>query len=642
MKIKHIAISIIITITSVSTHAAELIVNWEDNASVHSTEAIEQLSEQTGLSITLLKPLQKTFDLVHVQGDSETAINTLQNTGYFKYVEENGLVVSPKTNRKLINTNHFNYKKLNSGTIGTLSLEIDKFNDPLYLGQEYLDEQEDSRMGLSSIAKARDYAVKNVSLDRKVRVAVLDTGKWEHEDIVWSDDEANFVVGGSGAVNNDYREMGCSTVDLKNTGLDYTCDFANLIPIIESNDATDKSWWDSDGDGIYNIVIDGHGLSVASQIAAVSNNNLGMVGVVPSNLLEIVPVRVLGSYGGNGYSTANGIWWAIKKYSNGSLQEGDQGYVRPISEPVDVINLSLGGKSAISCEANSYTKDAITEAYNMNISVVIAAGNESADTTYVTPANCEEAFGVASSKMSGEISVFSNYGQFADIAMHGEEITGATMSTLYYGTGSNCGDSNSYDDCYAESSGTSMSAPNVSGVLALLKLAYPDLSAKEREAMLLNTAVPHEFNGNGQASRASKVGYGAGVINAYNALKNDALAIDTVNVQHRYAEFTSPVQEAYLAKMITVAPTACSMYNVQFGTLQHATDGVSYNILQTSSTGDINSVTFDKTVVADVPRVTVDTSTYTRVAVQSCKDGTCGEIVEVDFSYSVQPAICEG
>ncbi|QQX80731.1 S8 family serine peptidase [Shewanella sp. KX20019] len=642
MKIKHIAISIIIAITSVSTHAAELIVNWADNESVHSTDVIEQIAEQTGLTITLLKPLQKTFDLVHVAGDSETAINTLQNTGYFKYVEENGIVVSPKINRKLINVNHFNPQKVKSGTVGTLSLVIDKFNDPLYLGQEYLDEQEDSRMGLSSLAKARDYTVKHVKLDRKVRVAVLDTGKWEHEDITWSDDEANFVVGGDGVGSDGYWEMGCSTVDLENTGLDVTCSVENLIPLYESNDSTDKSWWDRDGDGVYTVAIDGHGLSVASQIAATSNNNLGMVGVVPDNLLEIVPVRVLGSFGGDGYSIGDGIWWAIKKYSNGSLQEGDKGYVRPISEPVDVINLSLGGKSALSCEANSYTKDAITEAYKMNISVVIAAGNESADTTYVTPANCEEAFGVASSKMSGEISRFSNYGQFADIAVHGEEITGATMSTIYYGTSRNCGDSNSYNDCYAENSGTSMSAPNASGVLALLKLAYPDLSAKEREAMILNTAVPHELNGNGQASRASKVGYGAGVINAYNALKNDALAIDKVNVQHRYAAFTSPVQEAYLVRMIEVVPTACSMYNIQFGTLQHTVDGVSYNILQTSSTGDINSVAFDKTVVADVPRVTVDASAYTRVAVQSCKDGSCGDIVEVDFSSSVPPAICEG
>jgi serine protease len=670
MKIKNLATSIIIAITSVSTHAAELIINWADNDSVHSTEAIEQISEQTGLTITLLKPLQDTFDLVYVKGDSETAINTLQNTGYFNYVEENGLIFSPQFNQKLINVNNFKLQKYKNGMVGTQALAMDKFNDPLYLGQEYLDEQENTRMGLSNLAKARDYAVKNIKLDRKVRVAVLDTGKWEHEDIVWSEDEASFVDFGNG----------CLVVDHENTGTDLTCvpyvqndsglyyfdsandqyieeseDFfnlpenvniirysANLFNHYANNDATAKSWWDLDGDGIYTIEVSGHGLSVASQIAATSNNNLGMVGIVPSNLLEIIPVRVLGSYGGSGYNIGSGIWWAIKKYSNGDLQEGDKGYVRPISEPVDVINLSLGGNSAFSCESNSYTQRAITEAYKMNISVVIAAGNESADTTYVTPANCEEAFTIASSKINGEISVFSNYGQFADVAIHGEEVTGATIDTRYYGTDVSCGISGNNNDCYSENSGTSMSAPNASAVLALLKLTHPDLSAKERESMILNTAVPHEINSNGQASRASKVGYGAGVINAYGSLKNDALDIGNVNVQHRYAAFTSPVQEEYLAKMLKIVPTACSMYNVQFGTMQHAVDGISYNVMQTNATGNIDSVDFDKTVVTAVPRVIVDNSTYARVAVQSCKNGSCGDIVEVDLSHSVSPGACEG
>ncbi|WP_028762587.1 S8 family peptidase [Shewanella colwelliana] len=632
MKITNLAASILITMTSISVQSAELIINWEDNDRVHSVDALEQISAQTGLDIKLLKPLQNTFDLVDVSGDSEAAINTLLTTGYFKYVEKNGLVVSPKVNSELIEVNRFQSQAPQKGTIGTRSLVINKFNDPLYLGQEYLDEQEETRMGLSSIAKARDYAVKNAKLDRKVRVAVLDTGKWEHEDVVWSEDEASFVDSG----------MGCLTADHENTATDLTCSSENVIPHYNNNDATDKSWWDLDGDGVYNVVIDGHGLSVASQIAATANNNLGMVGIVPTNSLELVPVRVLGGYGGGSHTIANGVWWAIKKYSNGSLNEGDQGYVRPISEPVDVINLSLGGYSEMSCEANSYMQDAVSEAYKMNISVVIAAGNEAADTTYVTPANCEEALAVASSKMGGEISNFSNFGQFADLAIHGEEITGATIGTFYYGTGRNCGSSASYDDCYSEKTGTSMSAPNVSGILALLKLTHPDLSAKEREAMMLNTAVPYELNGHGQASRASKVGYGAGVVNAYNAIRNDVLAIEKVNVQHRYEEFASPVQEAYLTQMLEVVPTACSMYNVQFGTLQHAVDGVSYKVMQTNATGNIDSVNFDTTVVTDVPRAVVDRSTYSRAAVQSCKNGTCGDIVEVDFSHSLSPGVCEG
>ncbi|RTR38332.1 hypothetical protein EKG38_12410 [Shewanella canadensis] len=337
------------------------------------------------------------------------------------------------------------------------------------------------------------------------------------------------------------------------------------------------------------------------------------------------------------------FWMQTNKYSNGTLKEGDNGYVKPISTPVDIINLSLGGKSTMSCESNSYMQDAVTAAYKMNISIAIAAGNEATDTTYVTPVNCEEALGIASSKMSGEISSFSNFGQFADIAFNGEDINSALIGTSLYGnTSGYCSTSANYDNCYGEGSGTSMSAPSAVGVLALLKMVHPDLSAKEREAMMLSTAAPYELNGHGQASRASKVGYGAGVANAYNAIRNDALAIDSVNVQHRYEEFVSPAQEAYLTQMIEVVPTACSMYNVQFGSLQHHVSGISYNIMQTNATGNISSVSFDKTIVTDVPRTIVDTTTYLRAAVQSCKNGTCGDIVEVDFSHSVSPSICEG
>ncbi|BFL85177.1 hypothetical protein LFREDSHE_36270 [Shewanella baltica] len=534
-----LALCFTMSVFSASVSSAELIVNWSDKINFHNVKMIEKVAEEAGISITYVRPLQKTFDLVSVDIDSKEAVSILLKTGYFKFVEENSIITTPQIQRTLIDKTSFKANKKNSD-VGTQSLVANKFSDPLYLKQASFDEQEKTRMGLSNIEKARDYAIKHKVIDHKVRVAVLDTGKWPHEDINWSSvDEASFLSGL-------YNGSGCLTADNLNTGKDATCSENNTFELFPSNDSLDKSWIENNN--VFEVFVNGHGLAVASQIAATSNNGLGMVGIVPQNSVEIVPVRVLGK-SSSGNSVSDGVFWAIGSYDNYGLKEGDKGYVRPISEPVEIINLSLGGKADFSCESNSYMKSAIEEAYSKNISVVIAAGNESTDTKYVYPANCEEAFTVSSNQISGEISKFSNYGTYSDLSMIGESVTVAEISSFYYGSSANCGVAADYSDCYSTSTGTSMATPNVVGVLALMKMVHPDLSAKELEAKLLNTAVPYEQKVDGTASRASKVGYGAGVVNAYNALLNDPLEIGHVKLEHRYANTNAAFQDAYVVEM---------------------------------------------------------------------------------------------
>lgn len=627
-----LALCFTMSVFPASVSSAELIVNWSDMINIHNAKMIEKVAEETGVSIKYVRPLQKTFDLVSVDIDSKEAISILLKTGYFKFVEENAIITNPQVQRTLIDKTSFKVNKKNSD-VGTQSLVANKFSDPLYLKQSSFDEQEKTRMGLSNIEKARDYAIKHKVIDHKVRVAVLDTGKWPHEDINWSSvDEASFLSGLSNG-------SGCLTADNLNTGKDATCSENNTFELFPSNDSLDKSWY-KNSNNVFEVFVNGHGLAVASQIAATSNNGLGMVGIVPQNSVEIVPVRVLGK-SSSGNSVSDGVFWAIGSYDNYGLKEGDKGYVRPISEPVEFINLSLGGKADLSCESNSYMKSAIEEAYSKNISVVIAAGNESTDTKYVYPANCEEAFTVSSNQISGEISKFSNYGTYSDLSMIGEEITVAEISSNYYGSSANCGVAADYSDCYSFSRGTSMATPNVVGVLALMKMVHPDLSAKELEAMLLNTAVPFEQKGDGTASRASKVGYGAGVVNAYNALINDPLEIDNVKLEHRYGNTNAAFQDAYVVEIKKVIPSVCSMYNVQFGSLQHETEGVSYKLMQTNELGSIGSVSFTNIFDLTVPKTIVDRSVYLRAAVQSCKNGVCGSLVELDFSQTQKPTICK-
>ncbi|BFL85178.1 hypothetical protein LFREDSHE_36280 [Shewanella baltica] len=83
------------------------------------------------------------------------------------------------------------------------------------------------------------------------------------------------------------------------------------------------------------------------------------------------------------------------------------------------------------------------------------------------------------------------------------------------------------------------------------------------------------------------------------------------------------------------------MYNVQFGSLQHETEGVSYKLMQTNELGAIGSVSFANVFDLTVPKTIVDRSVYSRAAVQSCKNGVCGSLVELDFSQTQKPTICK-
>lgn len=606
---------------SVSSFSAEVIINWKDKSYAHNDEI---LKEKTGLNVKLIKSLQSSFDLVNLSGfNTSDSIQILKDTNLFLYVEPNTKIRVPRISLKKPKMLGAQKKNTfsNNETIGTRAVALNKFNDRLYLEQSYLDEQNKGRMGLSNILKARTYAEKNVNLNRKVRIAVLDSGKWNHEDVVWSSDEANFTSNGY------YCE---DAVD----GQDFTCLAENASRAYYNNDSIAKTWVLENES--YNIYVQGHGLNMASQIGATSNNSIGIVGIVPSNYLDLIPVKILSYYGANTSDIATGIYWSIGEYDNGNLVSGDKGYVNPISAPVDIINLSLGGDSIFSCESNSIFKSAVEAAYAKNISVVVSAGNEFQDTTYKNLANCSQALVVGSNAISGEISSFSNYGQFVDVSISGEEIDGASISTNEYKSDFGCN-----NQCYSRSTGTSPSAANISAVLGLLKLTHPDLSVGELEALLLSTSTPYLTDASGNVSKAHQLSPNVGVVDALSAIKNDkSYAIGKQSVHHRFANYTTDYQIDYVNEMKRIIPNVCSMYNMTFGKLQHASQGISYNVLQTSQTGDLNNINFEKSFIVKTPQVIVDLSQYSRVGVQSCKNGTCDPIVEINLSNTISPPAC--
>ncbi len=243
-----------------------------------------------------------------------------------------------------------------------------------------------------------------------VVVAVLDTGITSHSDL-----NANVIAG--------YDFISDVTVARDGNGRDSN-------PADPGDSTTGQSSW--------------HGTHVAGTVAALTNNGVGVAGTAFN--ARISPVRVLGVGGGSISDIADAIVWA-----SGGTVSG----VPANANPAEVINLSLGGSGT--CSATMQT--AITGAVGRGTTLAIAAGNSNANVSNFTPANCNNVIAVASITNTGQRSSFSNYGALIDIAAPGSAI----LSTLNAGTTSPGAES------YASYNGTSMAAPHVAGVIALLQ-----------------------------------------------------------------------------------------------------------------------------------------------------------------------------
>ncbi|MFC3034371.1 S8 family peptidase [Pseudoalteromonas fenneropenaei] len=287
----------------------------------------------------------------------------------------------------------------------------------------------------------------NTATGAGVVVAVLDTGYRPHTDLA-----AN-ILPGYDMISDTFvaNDGGGRDSDAKDPG-----DAIAKNECGDVHDAQDSSW---------------HGTHVAGTIAAVTNNNQGVAGVAYN--AKVVPVRVLGKCGGLTSDIADGIIWA----SGGSVSG-----IPANSNPADVINMSLGGSGA--CGAT--TQSAINQARANGTVVVIAAGNDNDNANNYNPGNCNGVINVASVGRNGGRAYYSNYGTSIDVAAPGGAQSfyndpQGILSTHNSGTGSPSSDS------YHYMQGTSMAAPHVAGVAALIKQVKPSATPDEVESILKST-----------------------------------------------------------------------------------------------------------------------------------------------------------
>ncbi len=247
---------------------------------------------------------------------------------------------------------------------------------------------------------------------------------------------------------------------------------ANLLPgydfIIDTAVAADGNGRDSDpsdpGDAFNGQSSSWHGTHVAGTIGAVTNNGKGVAGMAYG--AKIVPVRVLGKGGGYDSDIADAMVWA----AGGSVSG-----VPANANPAEVINLSLGGQGPCS----STSQSAINSAVSRGSTVVIAAGNSNANVSGFSPGNCANIISVAATTSTGARASYSNYGSLIDIAAPGSTI----LSTL------NSGSTSPGSESYASYNGTSMAAPHVAGIVALMQAAASSpKSPAEIESIIKSTA----------------------------------------------------------------------------------------------------------------------------------------------------------
>lgn len=204
----------------------------------------------------------------------------------------------------------------------------------------------------------------------------------------------------------------------------------------------------------------GHGTGVAGTAAAKTNNGLGVAGVCWN--CQILPVKVLGDSGsGTSVDTVEGIMFARQYALNNPSKRV-------------VINMSLGRD----CQASGITQseqDAINAAWSAGLLVVASAGN-SGNSNLQCPAAADHVIAVSATTNSDTLASFSSYGSFVDLAAPGVNIVNAV------------GTSNVAGSFYGTWSGTSFSAPIVSGVSGLIWSANISLTNAQVDQILRDTA----------------------------------------------------------------------------------------------------------------------------------------------------------
>ncbi len=240
-----------------------------------------------------------------------------------------------------------------------------------------------------------------------------------------------------------------------------------------------------------------HGTHVAGTIGAATGNGTGVAGA--GWLTRVMAVRSLGMDGvGTDYDLSQGI-----RYAAGL--ENDSGTVP--ADPADIINLSLGSEID-----SSVLSAAVQDARDQGVIVIAAAGNEATDQP-LYPAAYDAVVSVSAVDYAANLAIYSSYGSTIDVAAPGGDAT-VDLNSDDRGDGvfSTLGSdgSGTINMVYGINQGTSMAAPHMSAVAALMKALRPEMTPDELDAFLASGQITTDIG--------DPNFFGAGLIDAQKAV----------------------------------------------------------------------------------------------------------------------------
>jgi bacillopeptidase F len=269
-------------------------------------------------------------------------------------------------------------------------------------------------------------------------------------------------------------------------------------PITGATNA-EGNWFDP----VYNASLpadsDEHGTHVMGTMVGQEPNGANKVGVAPG--AKWITARVFNTSG----STTDAILLAAADWMKAPGGNPDNA--------PDVVNNSWGGGSGI----DDWYRDAVIAWRNAEIVPVFSAGNQRAGEpapgpgSISCPANYPESFAVAAVDRNDILASFSKLGPSPyDTSLIKPNISagGVSVRSSIPGGG--------YDGTF---SGTSMSAPAVSGTVALIASANQALTVDEIEELIMSTARPLTDS---KFPNAPNMGYGYGFVDAFEAVSQIA------------------------------------------------------------------------------------------------------------------------
>lgn len=239
-------------------------------------------------------------------------------------------------------------------------------------------------------------------------------------------------------------------------------------PLFSSCDIEESSW---------------HGTFIAGQIAAATNNGVGVAGIDWQG--KILPVRIAGKCGALLSDLLDGMRWAAGLSVQGA----------PVNAtPARILNLSFGGDAACS---PSY-QDVIDEITAAGALLVVAAGNGNGP--LMRPADCRGVLAVGAVQEDGRKASYSDFG-----ARMGLMAPGGTGSRPLYSL-DNAGTTSPGIDTYGWKTGTSFSSPLAAGVASLMLAQNPALTPAQLVLRMQDATRPHiRVAGSASCSTSSTV-----------------------------------------------------------------------------------------------------------------------------------------